>query len=428
MNTVHIFKNLQLADLLSPLNNKTVHVKVSAGKAWLSQEPWEESEAHVTDCIGSYISQGMLDLSFGLPDPGMEHRESFSSASNLALESGFTYLCCLPNTIPVVDNKTAVLYTLRQNSTAPITFLPLAALSKKLKGEELAELYDMYMAGAVAFSSAEKAPLSDALLLKALEYSQNMAPLVFYFPFDPTLSKGGMVHESNTTAGLGLKGLAPISEYIPLQKAIELVRYAGTQIHITGISCNESVEIIRKAKKEGLPITCDVPALNLLFTENELKTFDTSFKLLPPLRDKKHQNALIEGLLDGTIDAISSGHRPLDPEVKEVEFLYAEYGAATLQSIWVKLLEVYGSKLGVDLLSSKLSREPAKVVGIEMPLMNEGELDAFIITNLNTKWKLLPSNSASLSLNSPFMNVDHTGKVYAVFNKSKLHILQTSTL
>jgi len=232
-----------------------------------------------------------------------------------------------------------------------------------------------------------------------------------------------MVHESSVTAGLGLKGLAPITEYLPVQEAIELVRYTHTSIHFTGISCKESVEAIRKAKKEGLAVTCDVRAMNLLFLDSDLSHFDTAYKVLPPLRDAHHRQALIDGLLDGTIDAISSGHRPLDPEVKEVEFLYAAFGASTLESIWPQLLANFGETLGVDVLAAKCSQGPAHIVGIPtQPMTETTELSHFILTFPDTPWTLNLQNNASLSTNSPFIGKTHSYKVGAVFSKSNLHV------
>ena len=418
MSKAKLLKGLIVNDSESAINGKIVDVIVTQQGAEIVPHGSRTGEFEVLDYSQCLLTNAFTDLSFSLPDPGFEERENFESAENLALASGFTRLCCLPNTLPVIQSKSEVKYFIKNSQHAKVDFLPLGAISKDLKGEEMAELFDMNSAGAIAFSNADK-PLSQAgLLLRALQYVQTFDGLVMVFPFDQSLAIGGVVHEGKVSVSLGLKGMPAISEFLMIKRDLEVLRYTGGRLHFTGISSAESVDIIRKAKAEGLKVTCDVRAMNLLFDDNAIKDFDSNFKLTPPLRSAEHQAALIAGLKDGTIDAISSGHRPLNIELKDVEFLYAKTGASTLQSVWSKLVEKLQPEITVDKIATLLSSNIEKILRLPESQIKEGQVGNFVVTRTNTKWQLNKKSNRSLSLNSPFMNTEHAHKIEAVFSKN----------
>jgi len=420
MSKAKLLKGLVVNDSESTINGKIVDVIVTQQGAEIVAHNSKKGEYEEHDYSQCYITNAFTDLSFSLPDPGFEYRESFESAENLALSSGFTRLCCLPNTLPVVQSKSEVKYFVKNSQNSLVDFLPLGAISKDLKGEEMAELYDMNSAGAIAFSNADK-PLSQAgLLLRALQYVQTFDGLVMVFPFDQSLAIGGVVHEGKVSVSLGLKGMPAISEFLMIKRDLEVLRYTGGRLHFTGISSAESVDIIRKAKAEGLKVTCDVRAMNLLFDDNAITDFDSNFKLTPPLRSAKHQTALIAGLKDGTIDAISSGHRPLNIEMKDVEFLYAKPGASTLQSIWSKLIEKLQTEIPIDKIATLLSSNIEKILNLPISVIKEGVVSNFIITRPNKTWILDKKSNRSLSLNSPFMNKEHSHRIEVIFSKKSL--------
>ncbi|MBX2984679.1 MAG: dihydroorotase [Bacteroidia bacterium] len=422
MSKAKLLQGLIVTNSKSSIDGATVDILLSGSEARIVKHNSQKGDFEIINYAGCMLTPAFTDLSFSLPDPGFEYRENFESAEKLALASGFQRLCCLPNTDPVIDGKSEVNYYIKNSRQSKIDFLPLGAISKELKGEEMAELYDMHLAGAVAFSNADKAIKQSGLLKRALQYVQSFNGLIFSFPFDETVSVGGVMHEGEISVSLGLKGLPELSEFLMVKRDLEILRYAGGRLHFSGISCAESVAMIKEAKKEGLQVTCDVRAMNLLFTDENLKGFDSVFKVMPPLRTEKHRKALIAGLKDGTIDAISSGHRPLDTEVTDVEFMYAKYGASTLQSIWSKLLEELAGKIGASKLAALLSSGPETVLGIKADTFAYGVIDNFVITRDNAKQILNKTNNLSLSANSPFMGASHQYLVAAVFIKNKLTI------
>ncbi|MCK9480438.1 MAG: dihydroorotase [Bacteroidia bacterium] len=421
MSKVKLLQGLTVTHSKSKIDGEKVDVLIAGSEAKIVKHNSQKGDFEKIDYSGCLLTPAFTDLSFSLPDPGFEFRENFESAEKLALAAGFHRLCCLPNTEPVIDGKAEVNYYIKNSKQSKIEFLPLGAISKELKSEELAELFDMKRAGAVAFSNGDKAIKQSGLLKRALLYVQPFHGLIFSFPFDESISIGGVMHEGTVSVSLGLKGQPEISEFLMVKRDIEILRYTGGRLHFSGISSAESVSIIKEAKKEGLNVTCDVRALNLLCTDESLRSFDSSFKVIPPLRSETHRKALIAGLKDGTIDAISSGHRPLDAEVKDVEFIYAKYGANTLQSVWSKLLTELKGKIQASKIAEALSLGPELILGIQSPKFDYGTIDNFIVTSPQ-KWILDNANNHSLSDNSPFLNQTHQYRVELVFAKNKLTI------
>ncbi|MCO6494766.1 MAG: dihydroorotase [Bacteroidetes bacterium] len=420
MSKATLLQGLIVTNSKSNIDNEKVDILISGTEAKIVKHNSQKGDFEKINFSGCFLTPAFTDLSFSLPDPGFEYRENFESAEKLALTSGFHRLCCLPNTEPVIDGKSEVNYYIKNSRQSKIEFLPLGAVSKELKGEEMSEMYDMHLSGVKAFSNADKAVKQAGLLKRALQYVQSFNGLIVSFPFDETVSVGGIMHEGEVSVSLGLKGQPELSEYLMVKRDLEILRYTGGRIHFSGISCAESVAIIKEAKKEGLKVTCDVRALNLLFTDESLKGFDSSYKVLPPLRTEKHRKALIAGLKDGTVDAISSGHRPLDTEVKDVEFIYAKYGASTLQSVWPMLIKELENKLSISQIASFLSYGPETVLGINPSQFEYGYIDNFVITNPKSDWMLDKKSNMSLSENSPFMNINHNFRVIAIFSKNKL--------
>jgi dihydroorotase len=367
-----------------------------------------------------YLSKGFTDLRFSLPDPGFEYRENFESAEKLAIASGFKQLCCLPDTNPIIQNKSEVDYFVKRSALSLVDFLPVGAITKGLKSGELSEMFDMKNAGAVAFCNANHAIEDSGVMLRSLLYNRTFNGLLYSFPYDSKLSPGGMMHEGSFSTLLGLKGLPPMAEYLMVKRDLELIKYTEHSIHFSRITTAESVDLIRQAKKEGLKVTADIPLLNLVFTDKELQSFDTNLKLNPPLRDEKHRKALIKGLKDGTIDAICSDHRPLDTEVKEVEFMYAEYGASTLQAFFPLILHALQKEMTLDKVISLISSNPENILGIKSEGVKKDEIKDFVIWDTETEWELTSQNNHSLSENNPFFNKKLKGMVHWFYNKGKL--------
>lgn len=421
MQTSTLFTGLTLIDQGSEHNGKRINLLVNNKGAFITKNSKaSDKTTKVIQAKNLYLSQGFTDLRFSLPDPGFEYRENFESAEKLAIASGFRQLCCLPDTNPMIQNKSEVDYFVKRSALSLVDFLPVGAITKGLTTGELSEMYDMKNAGAVAFCNANHAVENSGVMLRSLLYNRTFNGLLYSFPFDSKLSPGGMMHEGNYSTLLGLKGLPPMAEYLMVKRDLELIKYTGHTLHFSRISTAESVELIRQAKKEGIKVTADVPLINLILTDAELQSFDTNLKLNPPLRDETHRKALIKGLKDGTIDAVCSDHRPLDAEVKEVEFMYADYGASTLQAFFPLLLQVLQKDMALDKIISLISSNPENILGLKPENSKKDEVQNFVIWDTDTDWELNAKNNLSLSENNPFFNKKLKGKVHWFYNKGKL--------
>ncbi|MES2778773.1 MAG: dihydroorotase [Bacteroidota bacterium] len=370
------------------------------------------------DCKGASVSPGWADMRAALREPGFEFKEDLASAAQTAVAGGYTIITCLPSTQPPIQSKADIEFVYRKAESLPVHILPYGALSKNRDGVDMNELYDMHKAGAVAFTDANK-PVSDAgLMLRALQYSNIFGGLVMSHPDDTSLSTGGRMHEGPMSTSLGLKGIPPISEELMVVRDIELAKYADAPVHIAHVSTKGSVELIRKAKKQGLRITCDVAVANLCFLDEHLSSFDSNYKLTPPLRGKTDQKALWDGLIDGTIDCIVSDHHPEDIEHKQVEYEYAAQGMIMLQTTYSLLTQYAPKGFTEEILVNALAVRPRTI--LKQPLkIAKGAKAELTLFDAKQTWNYSDTNNLSRSKNSPVLNTTLTGKVLGVVTKDQ---------
>lgn len=330
------------------------------------------------------VFPGAVDLRANFRDPGHEEKEDINTGLEAAKAGGFKYVVVMPSTHPVVDNKASVEYLIRKSQHHSTVLLPTGSLSARMEGKQLAEMFDMQSSGAVAFTD-DKKNVSTEMMVRALEYSSNINALIMSFPFDPGVNPGGLIHEGRYSVETGMKGISNISEEVRLSRDIELLRYCGGNLHVSLVSSAGSVDKIRKAKKEGLNITCSVAAHQLLYTDALLTTFDSNYKAMPPFRTKTDQKALINGLKDGTIDAICSDHSPEDHEHKVLEFEYAAFGLSSIQTTILSSIESLSAQLPLEDIIEKFTTKPAAIIGLEYNVISEGESTSLTIIDLETE-------------------------------------------
>jgi dihydroorotase len=369
---------------------------------------------------GKVLSPSFADLRADFSDPGFEYNETIESGSNAALQGGFTDVAILPSTLPPRDNKSAVAYVIGKSSQVPIQVYPYGAATHGREGEEMAELYDMKLAGAIGFTDGNRAIANAGLLLRILQYNKIFNGLLLVMPNDQNLSAGGQMHEGKVSTLLGLKGIPAIAEETVINRDLELLKYAEGKIHFSCISTRGAVEIIRKAKRQGLQVTCDVAAANLCFTDEALNNYDSNFKVVPPLRGKQDQKALWEGIADGTIDAICSNHQPQRIENKAVEFEYAFTGIATLAHTFQMVLEAKPASVALSEVINALSHKPRKILNIDSVKIEAGAKAALVCYQLNSPVKI--SNSGSKSSNSPLVGKEVNTKIEWVIYNNQIYI------
>ncbi|MFA9214159.1 MAG: dihydroorotase [Candidatus Methylacidiphilales bacterium] len=373
----------------------------------------------ITDAKNAWLMPSMVCLRSHSSDPGNEHKESLTSLSEAAIAGGFSTVCVLPDSDPTINNKSAVEYVINKSKQLSAQLLPYGTLSQKLEGKELSEMYDMHLAGAVGFTDANYAVKNSGLMLRALQYSQIFGGKIFTHAEDVHLSTGGRMHEGNISVLLGLKGIPAMAEEMAIKRDLELAKYANAPIHFSHISSKGAVEIIQKAKKQGIEVTCDVAVANLIFTDNDMLEYNANLKLNPPLRSKEDKKALWAGLMDGTIDAIVTDHFPQNVELKDVEFEYADEGMIMLQTALPLVLANAPKGFEINHVVEKLCINPRNIINLPIPELEKGSFFDFIIFDPNEKWILNDQTNKSKSRNTVFYNKEIKGKVLSSYHADK---------
>lgn len=359
------------------------------------------------------VTPGYIDLRASFRDPGAEYKEDLHSGLEAAKAGGFKYVVAMPSTHPVVDNKAMIEYLINKSKHHSTLLLPAGTLSAGMEGKALSEMFDMQSSGAVAFTDDKKS-VSTEMMIRALEYCGNIDGLVMSFPFDPGVNPGGLINEGRYSVETGMKGLSNVSEEVRLSRDIDLLRYTGGRLHVSLISTAGSVEKIRKAKKEGLQITCAIAAHQLAFTDADLTEFDSNLKVFPPFRSATDRKALIAGLKDGTIDAICSDHSPEDYEHKVLEFEYASFGISSIQTAVCVAIHHLSSVMSVEDILEKFTHGPASVLRMDYPCIEEGAQLSMTILETQTEQTFGPENWKSKSSFSPFYGKTLKGKIVEV--------------
>jgi dihydroorotase len=413
--TSYLLKNITVLDNTSEHNGKKVNVLIENGKIAKIGAAVEDAALEIIDFSGSYLAPGFCDLYVNINDPGFEYREDIASVANAAIAGGFTTICATANNHPITQTKAQVEYILNNAKNTPITILPIGAVTENFDGKTPTEMLDMHYAGAIAFSDVPHGIKDSGVLLRALQYVQPFNGLIITMPFDKTLVGDGQVNESEISVRMGMKGITNLSEYSVVQRDIELLKYTGGKLHFVGISTKESIELIRKAKAENLNITCSVFVHHLISDESDVKNFDSNYKVFPPLRTQDDQQALIEGLKDGTIDCTSTQHTPLNIDEKNVEFEVADFGIIGLETAFGLLNKKLENVISKERLIELLSTNPRKII-------NQKTNSDFIILNFEEEYTFSEKNIKSKSKNTPYIGKPLKGKVKAVFSKGKLII------
>lgn len=409
----------EIIDAGSPFHQKEKNVLISNGRI---TEIGDKNYAadKVIQAGGMKLSIGWFDLGTFIGDPGLEHKEDLESVVKTAAAGGFTGLAILPNTVPCVQTKNEISYLVKGNESQLVQIHPMASVTLNNKGEELTEMIDLHEAGAVAFTDGLKSIWHTDILLKSLQYLQKFDGLLIDHPEDIWLNMFGQMHEGVNSTMLGLKGMPRIAEDIAVGRNLELLAYAGGRLHFSRLSSGKAVDMIRSAKKK-LNVSCDIAAYQPLLEDGVLFDFDTNYKVNPPLREKPDNDALIKALKDGTIDVLSSGHTPHEEESKNLEFDLADFGMINLQTFGANLVMLSGS-VGWDALIEKITVNPRRLLGLEIPKMEVDSKANLTLFDPNRTWTFDEKANFSKSKNSPWLNKKITGKSVAVFNNGRARI------
>lgn len=411
-----VIQNVEVADKASSFHGKVVSLEIERGKITkIADTPLSGEDAEVFDARGLKVSPGWTDVGVHFKDPGYEWLDDLASLSEAAAFGGFTRVLGFPNTQPVVQTKEAISYFTRFNSGSAVQLLNLAAVTRHCKGEDFTDMIDLKEGGAAGFSDGKEAIQNSDIFLKTLQYLEPLDTVLVVKSEDRYLSMYGQMHEGITSTLLGMKGIPSAGEELMIMRNLKLLEYSGVKserpiLHFSTVSTQGSVALIRDAKKKGLPVSCDIAAHHLVFTEQDLLQFDTNLKVYPPFRAEEDIAALKEGLKDGTIDMIVSDHNSWDEEHKTLEFDAAEFGAVGLQTVFPVVLE-HG---GIEGMLEKLVYNPRRIFRLENNAVEVGAVADLTVFSVDEEYVFSEEMIRSKGKNSPFLGRKMKGRARAI--------------
>ncbi|HUQ97033.1 MAG TPA: dihydroorotase [Chitinophagaceae bacterium] len=414
-----VIRQATILDPASPHHNRQTDLTVQNGVITAIGDASDIEFDRELVAENLFVSPGWVDIFTHFCDPGFEYKETLESGSAAAAAGGFTDVFQLPNTAPFVHNKAAVEYITQRSRLLPITIHPIGGITKGGEGKELAEMYDMFQSGARAFGDGLNTIQNAGLLVKALQYLKAIDATIIQIPDDKTLASGGLMHEGIVSTTLGLSGKPALAEELMVSRDIELATYTGSRLHITGVTTAKSIALIKKAKREGVNITCSVTPYHLYFSDADLKTYDTNLKVTPPLRTAADRAALQQAVLDGTVDCIASHHLPQNVDEKLVEFEYAANGMIGLQTSF-SIVHTALPQLTPERIVELFSTNSRRIFGLPNANIEVGATASLTLFQPDRKWTFTRAANKSKSYNSPFLDLSLTGRPFGIIHKDNL--------
>ncbi len=381
-----------------------------------------ENDVIEIDAEGCVISPGFVDMHVHFREPGFENEETIESGAEAAVKGGVTTVACMANTRPVIDNQSLVKYVLEKSRGAACRVLPVAAMTRGLEGKDITEMGLMSEAGAAGFSDDGMCVRDSKIMYEIMRYSRQFGLPLILHEEDDFISGEGLVHEGYYSTMLGLQGISSLSDDLMISRDIALAKKSGARIHVTHLSTRGSVEMIERAKDEGVNITCDVTPHHLFFNDSYLTTFNTNFKVKPPIRSEEDRQALIEGIKKGVIDAIVSDHAPhLDIE-KNTTFRLASFGTIGLETLFSAAFTklCVEEKISLSKFINLITTSPSRIIGVNAGKIKVGEIANITVIDTEKEEKVKKENIVSKSKNSIFIGHKLMGKIICTISGGKL--------
>ncbi|MBS1546822.1 MAG: dihydroorotase [Bacteroidetes bacterium] len=421
-----LLREVQVVDPGGALHDEVLDLHIVDGRLAKAGKKLAKGSAETIAVEGLHASPGWVDLRAHFRDPGEEYKEDLKSGLDAAAAGGYTAVAVLPGTQPPVDQRASVEYLLRKGQGHAVRVLPLGHITKGGQGQQLAEMYDMQQAGAVAFTDDLSPAHNTRLMLLALQYAKDFGGRIMAFAQDKDLCAQGQMHEGAMSTRLGLKGMPAMAEPIRLARDLQLLEYTGGQLHVEAVSTAEGVELLRQAKAKKLKVTASVCAHHLLLDDGVLRGFDSNYKVMPPLRSPEHMEALREGVKDGTIDCIVSDHRPEDVEHKQLEFGQAAFGIIGLETAYAVANTVLQSRMTVRRIVERFCHGPRAALGLDVPHLEEGSMAEITLFAPGHQWMFTEKDIVSRSRNTPFIGHRFTGKAMGIVANGQVRWARSS--
>ena len=416
LKNAKIIDPLQKMEMIQDIHIQNGHIaeigKVDAGKF----------SGDILDCDGKIVTPGWLDMHVHLREPGFEGKETIASGSLSAANGGFTGVCCMPNTSPSIDSQEIIQYIKDRSKGFLVNVYPVAAITKRREGKELAEILELVEQGAVAISDDGSPVMSAEIMRRALEYTKMVDVPVIGHEEDNSMTEGGDINEGFVSTSLGLHGMPAVAEEIMISRDIMLAEYTGGRFHVAHISTARSVDLVRQGKERGLKVTAEVTPHHFTLTDEAVKGYDTNTKMSPPLRTEVDRQAICNGLKDGTIDVIATDHAPHSFEEKEAEYIFAPFGIIGLETaLGLTITQLVSKKiLTLKTMVEKFAVKPYQILNLEPPAIKKGNPANITLFDPSLKWTVDTTKFLSKSSNTPFKGWELTGKPFAVINNNQI--------
>jgi dihydroorotase len=420
-----LIANGHLIDPAAP-ENTGMSILIENGRVldWIRPNDPHPDADETFDASGLLVAPGFIDMHVHLREPGQEHKETIATGCAAAVAGGFTSVCPMPNTSPVNDNAAITRYMIEQGERAGLSNVyPIGAITKASDGSELAEMGEMKAAGAVAVSDDGRPVPNAGIMRRAMQYAKDFDLPVIDHCEDKSLSAGAVMHEGRISLLLGLKGMPALAEEIDVVRDLLLAKETGAHLHIAHISTAGAVEAVRRAKNEGINVTCEVAPHHFTLTDRSVEGYDTNTKMAPPLRSQEHLDAIVEAIKDGTVDAIASDHAPHHADEKALEYDRAPFGITGVEtSVGLAMTElVYKGIIDLQRLVELYSTNPAKILRLDgRGTLRPGSVADITILDPDLEWTYSNSDSRSKSRNSPFDGRNFRGAVVATIVGGKI--------
>lgn len=416
-----LIKQAKFISSSSPFNGQTKDILITDGSITKISNSITENSDKTIEHEGLCVSIGWMDMFADFADPGFEQRESIESGAKAAAAGGFTDVMLVPNSMPVVDNKSQVEYIVQKAKQVAVNIYPIGGVSKKTDGKELAEMYDMRQSGALAFGDGIHPIQNSGLILKALQYVKSFDGTVIQIPDDTSIGTTGLMNEGIISTQMGLPGKPVLAEELMIARDIKLARYADSKLHFTGVSSPKSLEYIKRAKEGGIKVSCSITPYQVYFCDEDLQGYDSNLKLNPPLRNRADMLAIRKALSEGTIDCIASHHLPQHWDNKVCEFEYAKSGMISLETMFA-VVRTCG--LSAEDFVQMQTINIRNIFGLPVPEIKEGEIASLTLFTPDTEFVFEEAMIQSKSKNSPFTGKKLKGKVVGIINRSHIHLNQ----
>ncbi|MCU0340194.1 MAG: dihydroorotase [Spirosomaceae bacterium] len=419
---MQLLRSFKIVDSQSPYNGQVKDILIENGRIAQIGDALDAPQAEVVSGENWHVSPGWVDMRVHAHDPGHEHKEDLTSACAAAAAGGFTDIAILPNTSPTLDSKDTLTYVRQKMRGHAVKVHPIGAVTKQCEGKDFTEMIDLTHAGAVAFSDGLHAIHNTHILLKSLQYLQQVNRVLMNRPEDHDLTVYGQMNEGEISTLLGMRGMPDMAEELMLMRDLKLLEYAlsgqkrsfdAPALHFSTISTAAAVRLVREAKAKGLPVSCDVAAHQIALDDSALVNFETHFKVNPPFRSQADIAALWEGLADGTIDAIVSDHQPHDEESKNLEFDLADFGITGLETAF-SVVNSHNSALSLNQLIDKFTHRPRQILRLPPQTIEVGAVACLTVFDPTLEWTF--DKSLSKSKNSPFFGQTFRGKAVMILN------------